>query len=254
MSDPDHPGKAGQPQPLGFTSPRSHDNSSPMLQRPSLSPAVRAVMFDLDGTLIDTMGGFADLAAEVMAKRLGLEQAAARRLYMETSGIPFRQQLEVIAPAHHENQASSDEFEERKRAVCDATSMDEATIRGLEHLRALGLKLVVSSNGAQHFVDDFARREAFQFDLVLGFDAARGLAKGPPHVDHTCRALGLAVPELVFCGDSLKDGELADQCGIPFVGRTGTFSHADFLSRDPAGSAVETITELAELLRAKAAA
>ncbi len=217
-------------------------------------PPLRAVMFDLDGTLIDTMGGFADLAAEVMEKRLGHVRTDARRRYMETSGIPFRQQLEVIAPGHAANQATSDEFEQRKRAVCDATSMDAITIRGLEQLRALGLKLVVSSNGAQHFVDDFARRETFKFDLALGFDASRGLAKGRPHVEHTCQALGLAVPELLFCGDSLKDGELADQCGIPFVGRTGTFTHADFLHRDPAGSAVDSIVELADLVRAKAAA
>lgn len=211
-------------------------------------------MFDLDGTLIDTMGGFADLAAEVMQKRLGIDFTTARRRYMETSGIPFRQQLEVIAPAHGENQASSDEFEHRKRAVCDATTMDAETIAGLEALRALGLKLIVSSNGAQHFVDDFARREAFKFDLALGFEAAKGMAKGEPHVAHTRTELGLEIAELLFCGDSLKDGELADACGIPFVGRTGTFTREDFLRRDPQGAAVDSIPELAQLLRAKAAA
>ncbi|MBL9013570.1 MAG: HAD hydrolase-like protein [Myxococcales bacterium] len=215
---------------------------------------IRAVMFDLDGTLIDTMGGFADLAAEVMQKRLGLELASARRRYLETSGIPFRQQLEVIAPGHAENQASSDEFETRKRAVCDATVMDAETIAGLEALRVLGLKLIVSSNGAQHFVDEFAVREAFKFDLALGFEAAKNMAKGAPHVAHTRRELGLEVSELLFCGDSLKDGELADACGIPFVGRTGTFTREDFLRRDPAGAAVDSIPELARLLRAKAAA
>jgi phosphoglycolate phosphatase len=215
---------------------------------------IRAVMFDLDGTLIDTMGGFADLAAEVMARRHGLERAHARRRYMETSGIPFRQQLEVIAPAHGENQGASDEFEERKRAVCDATEMDATTRDGLHQLRALGLKVIVSSNGAQHFVDDFARREPFAFDLALGFDAAAGLAKGAPHVARTREALGLALAELLFCGDSLKDGELADACGIPFVGRTGTFTRDDFARRAPHGTAIDSIPELAALLRAKAAA
>jgi beta-phosphoglucomutase-like phosphatase (HAD superfamily) len=34
----------------------------------SNEPRVKAIMFDLDGTLVDTMGAFADLAAEVMAK------------------------------------------------------------------------------------------------------------------------------------------------------------------------------------------
>lgn len=225
-----------------------------MSTRPPLSSGIRAVMFDLDGTLIDTMGGFADLAAEVMAKRLGLPLAFARHRYMETSGIPFRQQLEVIAPGGAHNQASSDEFEERKRAVCDATTMDAETIAGLAQLRTLGLHLVVSSNGAQHFVDDFARKETFSFDLVLGFDGARDLAKGAPHVARTRDALGLELSQLLFVGDSLKDGELADACGIPFVGRTGTFTREDFLRRDPLGAAVDSIPELAQLLRAKAAA
>jgi phosphoglycolate phosphatase len=216
--------------------------------------SIRAVMFDLDGTLIDTMGGFADLAADIMARHLGLDLAFARRRYLETSGIPFRQQLEVIAPGAAHNQASSDEFEDRKRAVCDATSMDADTICGLEQLRALGMKLVVSSNGAQRFVDDFARKETLAFDLVLGFDASRDLAKGAPHVARTRRVLGLDLHELVFVGDSLKDAELAAACGIPFVGRIGTFARADFLRRDPGGAPVDSISELAHILGAKAAA
>ncbi len=219
-----------------------------------LPRVVRAVLFDLDGTLIDTMGGFADVAAAVMHARLGLDVALARRQYMETSGIPFRQQLEVIQPGHPENQAVSDEFEERKRVVCDATRMDTATVAGLEALRALDLKLVVSSNGAQHFVDDFARREPFKFDLTLGFDASIQLAKGKPHVDHACHVLGLEARDLVFCGDSLKDAELATSCGVAFVGRLGTFALDDFLRLDPKGIAVDSIDELATVLRARMAA
>src|SRR5262245_40281058 len=106
----------------------------------------RVVMFDLDGTLVDTMSAFADLAADVMTARHGTDRAEARRRYLETSGIPFQHQLEVIHPADPSNQAASDEFERRKRAVCDTTPMDDDTISGLEALRVLGYKLVVSSN------------------------------------------------------------------------------------------------------------
>jgi beta-phosphoglucomutase-like phosphatase (HAD superfamily) len=142
----------------------------------ALPTVVRAIMFDLDGTLIDTMGGFADVAAAVMAKRHGLELAHARRRYMETSGIPFRQQLEVISPGHGENDAASDEFETRKRVVCDEARMTAETVAGLEQLRRTGIKLIVSSNGAQHFVDQFQAQETFRFDLALGFDVTAGLA------------------------------------------------------------------------------
>src|SRR5436190_23008458 len=110
-------------------------------------------MFDLDGTLVDTMGGFADLAADVMKARHGLEWAHARARYLETSGLPFCKQLEIISPGHAQNTPASDEFEARKLAVCEATSMDARTIAGLEALRAMGLRLVVSSNTGQAVVD-----------------------------------------------------------------------------------------------------
>lgn len=216
--------------------------------------ALRAVMFDLDGTLVDTMGPFADLAAVVMAQRHGLDPAAARRRYLETSGIPFHQQLEVICPGDPRNRGASAEFEERKRAVCDATVMDAGTVAGLEALRACGYRLVVSSNTGQPFVDDFARRERFEFDLALGFDARRGLAKGRPHVELACRELRVGIGELVFCGDSLKDAELAEACGVAFIGRLGTFTRDDFRARDPQAIAVRGIGELAHLLRARIAA
>jgi phosphoglycolate phosphatase len=213
---------------------------------------VRAVMFDLDGTLIDTMGGFADLAAEIMEARHGLVAAEGRRRYMETSGIPFRHQLEVIHPGHRENDAASDEFETRKRAVCDAAVMTAQTVAALERMQRTGIKVIVSSNSAQHFVDEFQTREAFRFDLVLGF--GNGLAKGKPHVDHTCERLGLGRDEILFCGDSLKDGELARACGIAFVGRLGTFTSDEFRRWDPAVRVVEDAHALAALLQEQAAA
>jgi phosphoglycolate phosphatase-like HAD superfamily hydrolase len=211
-------------------------------------------MFDLDGTLVDTMGAFADLAADVMATRHGYDRARARARYLETSGIPFHQQLEVILPSDARNADASAEFEQRKRAVCDATMMDRETLAGLAGLRELGFKLVLSSNTGQEFVDDFARREPFTFDLALGFDAARGLAKGRPHVDHTCKVFALDHGELLFCGDSLKDAELAEGCGVAFVGRLGTFTLADFRARDPEAIAVANVVELPALLRGRVAA
>ena len=201
-------------------------------------------MFDLDGTLIDTMFAFADLAAAIMADQFGDDIAWARAQYLSTSGIPFRQQLELIHPDDARNDDVSDEFERRKRSVCDSTPLDGRTRAALHALRTRGIRLVLSSNTAQHFVDEFVARERFPFDLAFGFCAERGLAKGEAHVQRTTAALGVDREDILFVGDSLKDGELAQHTGVGFVGRVGTFAADQFAARF---SGVNTVTCISEL-------
>ena len=57
----------------------------------SYSPIPRVCAFDLDGTLIETTDGFADIAADVIHKNHGLTFEQGRRLHLETSGVPFFQ-------------------------------------------------------------------------------------------------------------------------------------------------------------------
>lgn len=205
---------------------------------------LKAIMFDLDGTLVDTMPAFADLAAEVMATHFGDDRVEARRLYLKTSGIPFIHQLGVIHPDDSRNRSASDEFEHRKQEICARTPMDPETVEALWRIRNRGLKLIVSSNTGQSFVDDFIKREQFPFDLALGFDPDVGLSKGKPHVDHALKVLGLAPEQLLFVGDSLKDGEIAASSGIRFVGRLGTFAEVQFRECFPDGEVIRRIDDL----------
>lgn len=206
------------------------------------------IMFDLDGTLVDTMFAFADLAAEMMAEHHGDDLAQARARYLETSGVPFEQQLEIIHPGHSRNAACSAAFEARKLDICSRTPMDQRTIAALHGLRTLGVKLVLSSNTGQDVVDDFVSREPFEFDLALGFDASAGLAKGRPHVERTLAAFAVSTTQIWFVGDSLKDGELARDTGLLFFGRLGTFGAADFERRAPGTLTISHVEELVDVL------
>ena len=141
-----------------------------------LRPTPSVLLFDLDGTLVDTMQAFADLAAGVMARRFGVPERTARKLYLETSGIPFQQQLEGIFGDQPVVPEAALEYETRKHAIAAAAEMDADTRGALDELRARGLRLVVSSNGMQTHVDAFAAREGALFDLALGFGGV--LAKG----------------------------------------------------------------------------
>lgn len=205
----------------------------------------KAVLCDLDGTLIDTMPVLADLATEVLDQVHGLPRSLARELYLTTCGLPFVQQLEVISPGDPRNTRAEALFEGQKPARCRSARMPADTRRALADLRARGVRVVVSSNNGRENVEAFARDADFPFDLVLGF--GDGLAKGGPHIERAERSFGLARSEMLFVGDSLHDGDIAERERIAFVGVAGTFSKDRFTLRFPTAPVVHRFGELPAL-------
>ena len=125
--------------------------------------------------------------------------------------------------------------------------MPGETRRALEDLRAAGVRIVVSSNNGVDNVDSFARASNFGFDLALGFGA--GLAKGRPHFDAVSRLFEIDRQEMLFVGDSLHDGEIAEREGVPFVGVATTFSPERFMLRFPHVPVVRRFAALSELFQ-----
>jgi phosphoglycolate phosphatase-like HAD superfamily hydrolase len=206
----------------------------------------KALLCDLDGTLIDTMPVLADLATEVMTGIYGIPRVLARELYLATCGLPFVQQLEDIFPGDPRNANASDVFEGRKPARCNSARMTEDTRLALAELRARGVRIAVSSNNGRDNVETFASLSGFPFDLVMGY--GDGLAKGRPHIELAERQFGVDRQEMLFVGDSLHDGEIAYLAKIPFVGVAGTFAKERFNLRFPGLPVINRLAELLDLL------
>ena len=205
----------------------------------------KVLLCDLDGTLIDSMPTLADLATEVMEARYGTPRILARELYLATCGLPFEKQLEEIFPEDPRNADASAEFEGRKPALCGAIRMAPETRRALQEMRDLGVRVAVSSNNGIENDSAFARDAGFKFDLALGY--GDGLAKGRAHLDATSREFGTSRQEMLFVGDSLHDGEIAEREGIPFVGIATTFSPDRFQLRFPSVPVIRRFSALPAL-------
>jgi phosphoglycolate phosphatase len=206
----------------------------------------KAALFDLDGTLIDTMPILADLATDVLAEVFAMPRSLGRELYLTTCGLPFIRQLDSICPGDARNQMASDLFEGRKPARCQTARMTPETRRTLGSLQARGVFIAISSNNGVQNVRSFADASEFPFDLVLAYDG-KGLAKGGPHIERCERAFGFSRGQMLFVGDSLHDGEIAEREGIPFVGVAGTFAKDRFTLRFPTAPVVHRIGELPAL-------
>lgn len=207
---------------------------------------IKAYLFDFDGTLVDTMSGFADIAGNVIHQyhpHISFEQA--RRKYLETSGVPFFQQLEILFPAHPKNCEIARIFEETKKEGFFRQRFSEDVRYAINELRARGYIVGVCSNNFQELIDQFVAREKLTFDVVLGY--REGFEKGKAHFDYVMQKFNLTIDELIFVGDSLKDAEKAKSNGIRFIAICGTFKSEDFHAIDPSIITIQNIRELLSL-------
>lgn len=205
------------------------------------------VVFDFDGTLVDSMGGFTQIAARVLSKYFGVTQSQGAALYKATSGLPFCEQVGVLFPDHPNTEAAVGAFETEKATSYLSKAPFPDAHDMLVQLHKKGLTTVISSNNFQQLVDQLVAHTKLPVDLALGL-RDNNFGKGDPHFNYISEVYGVSRDAMVFIGDSLKDAEHALECDVDFIGRLSTFTRDDFEARYPAIPLIQNLSELPKLL------
>jgi len=212
-----------------------------------------AVLFDLDGTLLDTLEDIADAANGVLARhRYPIHPLDAYRYFV---GEGARTLVRRVLPA----EARDDETVDRMYAEFRAgyalnwkakTKPYVGIPEMLDGVVERGLKLAVLSNKP----DDFTRKCVAELLPHWTFDAVLGHHDGiPPKPDPTGAlevARGLFVPgyRIVYLGDSSIDMKTALASGMYGVGVLWGFRSRVELEASGARVVIEKPRELFELL------
>lgn len=199
-------------------------------------------IFDFDGTLVDSMAHFAELAGAVMRRFYDLPDREAREQYRQTSGLPFQEQMEQLFPGDARNAAAVAAYETAKAA--DYLTMPPFPDAGptLDALRARGVTIAVSSNNFPHLVETYVTHHRLPADWICGWRP--DFAKGPAHFAYLLTAAGHSREATLFVGDSVKDVRTARAFGIDCVARIGTFTREELRAVDPDVRCVTTLGEL----------
>lgn len=193
-------------------------------KRPALPRSVTTVIFDLDGTLIDSVPDLA-AAANRLLDRLGrpaLDLAAARgfvgdgaRVFVEkalkaTGGIPADLGLDgalALFLADYEEHAA------------DLTRPYPEVPETLAALRAAGKRLAICTNkpiaATRRVLDalDLARH----FAEIAGGDSFPVRKPDPGHVRLLLDRLGAEAADACMVGDNEHDSHAAGGAGLPFI-------------------------------------
>ena len=209
---------------------------------------VRAVAFDFDGTVADSMGTLTKLAAELLSLELGIPRDEATSRYLATAGDDFRTQLDVIAYGHPRLDEIAVGFEAAKEGLMGGCRPFADAGAAIERLGRADVPALICSSTRAELVQEFCRR----CGLTERAAAVDGWRPDHPKVAQLrawAAAIGVAPNDVLFVGDAMRDAAIARAAGVRFVGLSRP-GHPDAF----AGSGVPVVTSLADLARLVACA
>ena len=206
--------------------------------------SIRVICFDFDGTIAATMPFLTDLAVDVLTKHCRLDPEYARDQYIQTSGLPFKEQIEHICgdndTAVH---AAIAEFENRKKSEYFKLSPEAHARETLTGLKERGYALAVSSSTHEHLIRQYLDHFELSPDLVMGLRP--NFKKGLDHFGHIQLTYQIKSGAICYVADSKNDYFIASCLGVHFIAKCGLFDRATFRALD---SNIEVIADLKELL------
>jgi phosphoglycolate phosphatase len=195
---------------------------------------MRAVLFDLDGTLLDTLADIASCANLVQAE-LGLPPHPVGA-YKRFVGDGLTELLRRAIPARHLRgpglRARARRFEELyEEHAMDETRPYPGVARMLDGVARRGLPMAVVSNKPQRFTEACVETllARWRFAVVRGARPKVPLKPDPAGPLAAARAMKVAPREVLYLGDTSVDMQAARASGMFALGALWGFRDADEL-------------------------
>lgn len=207
----------------------------------------KAVIFDLDGTLLNTLGDLTAAVNHALAVHGfpthteasvrtfigdGVKQLIARACPADTDEATRASVLAAYLPYYAAHNA-------------DLTRPYDGAMQLLVALREAGYRVAVVSNkhapGVQALCDRFFGK---MLEVAVGNDETRPLKPAPDGVLYAMGQLQVAPEDVWYVGDSAQDVRTARNAGVRSIAVTWGFQDADRLAAEKPTVMAHTVAEL----------
>ena len=185
---------------------------------------LRALLLDLDGTLVDTPQAIVEVAQSTLAA-LGLP-AADPRAVKDTIGLPLPVALAQLIGTGPAGAADAVEIYRvlwRTHVTPRIPQLLYPGVReGLEELKRADFRLAVVTGKAQDGADSTVTAAGLRdvLDVVLGYTSVPNPKPAPDIALLALDRLGVGAADAVIVGDSIHDLEMAQRAGIRSIAVT----------------------------------
>lgn len=217
------------------------------------STTYKAVLFDLDGTLINSLHDIADSMNRVLEKKGYQTHDYDAYRYFIGRGL-YNLVGNTLPEAEKTEQNIRNLYQELLRDYEVNLLQKTVLYRGipdlLDALVAKGVKLTILSNKADNFTKKIAAEllKTWPFEVVLGSGDNVPRKPDPTGALMVCEALQLQPSDFLYLGDSSTDMQTALAAGMYPVGVTWGFRTKDELLENGAKTIIDKPIELLNLL------
>ncbi len=208
-----------------------------------------AVIFDLDGTLLDTKEDVGDAMNRVL-EELGLPTYSPE-IYAGFIGSGARALVVRTLPDEWREEATIETALDAFRADYDCnwnvkTKPYEGIPELLDELTARGIKMAVLSNKPHEITIEVVSEllPSWEFDVVFGMRDEVPPKPNPTSAHEVAQILGLPEAEILFVGDTVFDMETAIRAGMYPLGVAWGFRTVEDLESDGAEAILSHPLEL----------
>ncbi len=182
---------------------------------------VKAVMIDLDGTLLNTAGDLANVA-NIMLRELGRAELPLATIQSYIGkGIQnlVKKSLENSLDGEPDTELFSRAMtiyeHEYEKNLCINTHPYPGVVDGLAAMKEASFQLACITNKSEVFTLSLLRTTSLldYFDIVLSGDSLPKKKPDPMPLQHACKLFGILPHEMLLIGDSLNDTVAARAAG-----------------------------------------
>lgn len=211
---------------------------------------IKAVLFDLDGTLLDSVADIAKANNSVLKKH-GLPLHSLND-YVGFIGNGARRLVQLALPVElAEKEEAVDAFLEEYKVAYKANIVDESTLfegisELLEWLNEEKIPIAINTNKPHDQTMLIASKllKPFHFDIILGQMDEYPKKPAPAGALHIASKLELDPAEILFVGDSAVDVKTAQNAGMQLLGVSWGYSKENELTTAGCTSVVNSASEL----------
>jgi phosphoglycolate phosphatase len=232
--------------------------SQPVRSTTWLPAGLKAVLFDLDGTLIDTAQDIARALNRALTERSlnPLSPSGVRELIGRGAPALISRALarNGVTTTDAERQQLLERFTHHYEALHAAGQSQASSYPGvyaaLSTLAAGGYRNAVVTNKHQHLAEHALELAGLRglVTLVVGGDRCSARKPDPAPLREACAQLGVGIPDVLMVGDSINDVAAARAAGIPVVCVPYGYNEGNDPHTLDCDAMIETLGELPALI------